>query len=123
MKSLKKNPWKRIDGLVGYEPTFDMRCWYHGRKLFLRYSQIITGRSRQYGLGETTIDAGYKCPDCGLVARFNINKTVTKRPDETEYIEEILKRRGGICLYLPPIDVWKSEAEDIKERLESMGYV
>ena len=91
--------------------------------MFLRYSQIITGEARRYGMGETTMENAYKCPDCGLVARFNISKIVTKRDDEAEYIEEVLTRRDGIGLYLPPIEEWKNESAEIRERLESLGYV
>ena len=91
--------------------------------MILRYSQITPERSRYYAMQEPVVEAAYKCPDCGLLARFNISKTVTGRDDEDEYIQELVKRRDGVCLYLPPVEEWKSEAADIKKRLESLGYV
>jgi hypothetical protein len=57
------------------------------------------------------------------VARYNISKTITKRPDEDEYIHKIIDRRDGICLYLPPHEEWKKESEEIRRQLEALGYV
>ena len=58
----------------------------------------------------------YKCPRCSWIALFYVG-------DDRAYLEEILKLRDGLTLYLPPIKQWMAEHEEIKKRLEIIGYV
>jgi len=84
--------------------------------MFIRYTQIIPDRDRVLGVSEPVNQVAFKCPECAWVARFNVR-------DKKEYLEEIINRRNGRLLYLPPKDEWEKESEEIARQLESLGYV
>lgn len=58
----------------------------------------------------------YKCPRCSWVQRFYVD-------DEPSYLFDMLDVRDGITQFNPPIDEWEKESEEIKKRLEVLGYM
>lgn len=108
--------WKRATDIHGHEPLFEVRCKFCGEKMFTRYSKVFPARDVAYGISEPTNQMAYKCPECAWVCRFNV-------VDEQGYIKELLDRRGGVDLYVPPVETWISENEQIRRQLEALGYV
>jgi len=58
----------------------------------------------------------YKCPRCSLTQKFYVE-------DTPEYLYTMLDVRGGVRAFVPPVSEWKKEHEEIKKRLEILGYM
>jgi hypothetical protein len=83
--------------------------------MFMRYSEIglddkVTGNTK------TNINyVGYKCPDCGWMARFDID-------DDHQYFWDVVKMRGGGMHFQPDSDEWGRESDKVAEQLAALGY-
>jgi len=116
--------WIRDPGQVGHRPTRGIRCrlcrpfWrLTGYKMILRNSNLMISK-RQEGEAEYKCHINrlnYKCPNCDNVIGFIW-------PDETDYIQEVFKRRGDFPIYYPGISKWSEENKQIAERLKALGY-
>jgi len=107
--------------MTGHCPTWSVLCKFcadrgEWTRMFLRYSLIILGRSEALCMSEPVNQIAFKCPECAWVTRFNVT-------DDTEYLKEIVERRKGRLLYLPPVEEWGKENEEIARQLASLGYV
>jgi len=108
--------WKRVDNLNGHEPIMDMTCKFCGGKMFFRCSVLYLTRKRERGITRPINQISYKCPDCAWVSRFNVE-------DDQEYIQKVFERRGLVDLYVPPVEEWMRENEEIRKQLAALGYV
>lgn len=87
--------WRRTDDIFGHAINFTHICSSCGHDKFIFHcSQIIPERNRSYGMPQAGNIMIFKCEKCLLMDRFFIN-------DTREYMQEILKLRGGESLYLP----------------------
>jgi phage FluMu protein Com len=108
--------WERTDDIYGHKPTFPINCRHCESKMLLRFSEVYTERSMTFAIKQAVNVVEYKCPRCSLTQKFYVE-------DEPEYLLDILDLRGGIRLFIPPKEVWERESEEIKKRLELLGYM
>jgi len=107
--------WLRTHDIYGHKPAFKITCRFCKSKMVLRYSEVLPNRSRMHGIEEGMNVMEYKCPRCASIRLFNVI-------EHQDYLYETLDKRGGETLYLPPKEVWEQENEEIKKRLEAIGY-
>ena len=115
--------WSRSWDIVGHKRNFKHKCSSCGHdKMIFRHSLMIPASAQQIP-GKDVFFAEdpcnimvFKCEQCSLVDRFIVN-------DTAEYINEILKLRDGVTLYIPPREEWEAESEEIKQRLRDLGYI
>ena len=108
--------WLRTYDLYCHTPNFKIDCRHCNAKMFLRFSQILSEKYMTLAIRDAVNVVEYKCPRCSWVKRFYVD-------DEPQYLFDMLDVRDGITQFTPPIDVWKSESAEIKQRLEILGYL
>ena len=109
--------WVQTNDIYAHSPTFPIICGHCGSKMMLRYTEILPHRGRVGRINEGVNNMAYKCPRCHVMYKFFI-------PDDTAYlVRTIDKFRDGFGLYLPPKSEWEKENEEIKKRLETLGYM
>ena len=114
---LKRTPyWKRTNDVYGHRPKFDIDCKHCGTAMILRHSTVSRGsddpEKRKDGEFELNY-ACYKCPICAWFIRFDVR-------DDVEYMKKVLDLRQGIDKLIT-LEDW-DETEEIKRRLENLGY-
>ena len=117
----KKKPaitkmWVRTNDLRSHVPSFEIKCRHCDSKMFLRFSEVYATRYITIAIRHALNVVEYKCPRCSLTQKFFVE-------DTPEYLREVLDMRDGVRLFIPPVDEWKSESEEIKQRLEILGYM
>lgn len=120
----RHSSWERSDDIVGHRPTFKIKCrmcrpWWRPKvEMLLRNSKLMISVREEAKVKEVAKvhvhRLNYKCPRCDWVTAFI-------KPDDTDYILEIQKRRGGQTLYYPGFEVWVQN-KFAREKLESLGY-
>ena len=125
MSSSKDAMWKRTNDIYCHEPLFEIKCQHCESKMFLRFSEIFTERSRLYGMRNAVNLVEYKCPRCSLCDRFFVDKDIDDGTPETfeGYLMDMLDVRDSVPYFMPPVEEWEKEHEEIKKRLEILGYV
>ena len=113
-KGTKK--WIRTRDLYCHLPAFKIDCRHCNAKMFLRFSQILSEKYMTLAIKDAVNVVEYKCPRCSWVKRFYVD-------DEPQYLFDMLDVRGGITQFTPPIEEWKEESAEIKQRLEMLGYL
>jgi len=108
--------WKRTYDIYCHEPNFPMTCRHCESKMFLRFSQILSEKYMTLAIRDAVNVVEYKCPRCSWVQRFYVD-------DEPQYFYDMLDVRGGITQFNPPVEEWKKESDEIKKRLEILGYL
>ena len=107
--------WARTNDKRCHAPIFDINCRYCKGKMFMRYSEAGLD-DKQTANTKTYINyVGYKCPDCGWMARFDID-------DDSQYLFDVVKMRGGSLHFQPDSDEWGRESEEIAKQLSALGY-
>ena len=108
--------WVRTYDIRAHRPDFEIRCRHDGSKMLLRFSELYTERAMNWGIKQAMNAIEYKCPRCSLTQRFLVE-------DDPHYLMDMLDLRGGIKAYIPPKEEWEAEHEEIKKRLEILGYM
>jgi phage FluMu protein Com len=108
--------WRRTYDIYCHEPLFEMRCRHCDSKMFLRFSQILSEKYMTLAIRDAVNVVEYKCPRCSWVKRFYVD-------DDQKYLFDMLDERGGLSQFTPPVEEWEKESEEIKKRLEILGYL
>lgn len=108
--------WRRTYDLYCHEPTFEIKCRHCNSKMFLRFTQILSEKYMTLAIKDAVNVVEYKCPRCSFVKRFYVD-------DDYKYLCDMLEVRGGLTQFTPPVDEWEKESEEIKKRLEILGYI
>jgi len=109
--------WKKTHDAQGMSPKFDMKCPMCRNKMVLRNS-LLEHETKGGSNFDTTLlynHAKYKCIRCGFIAPFDV-------VFENDYWVEVLTARDNQRLYVPPLEEWASEDEQVAEQLKNMGY-
>lgn len=112
--------WIKTDDKVGFEPNFDIVCHLCNEKMFLRNSELmwLQKNSRGYKRNEPVLKNMYKCEPCAQVYWFYISSPYL----DSDYWNELYKRRNEYFLYVPPPEEWSSDAK-VQQRLKDLGYL
>lgn len=87
------------------------------RSLVIKIAQWLKMATVPSEVGDPrTNTVEYKCTLCGCVDVFDIM-------DDREYLQFILDKRNDVPLYYPPTKEWVGEDEEVRKKLESLGYV
>jgi len=112
----RRSKWKETGDIEGHKPRFKISCRHCGAKMFLRYSQALAKEYLTMGIRDAVNIMEYKCPRCAWVAIFYVDSNKA-------YLKNVIGMRGGLTLYIPPIKRWEAEHEEIKKRLDAIGYI
>lgn len=115
--------WEETNDLRGHQPKFDVLCYHckqngHDERLFFRYSYFAEKGDETEKVYGRLNQLEYKCKKCEWTTKFLVEA-------DSDYIDKIMTNREKAgyhrnLYYLPP-DEW-SEDEEIKKKLESLGY-
>ena len=108
--------WERTYDLYCHKQLFDIRCRHCESKMVLRFSEIYTERCMTFNIKDAVDVREYKCPRCSLTVKFFVE-------DDPHYLMDMLDIRGGVASFVPPKEEWEKESEEIKKRLEILGYM
>lgn len=114
--------WLRTDDKKGFKPNFKVICPNcDGEEMFLRNSELNLVRVNSYGRGKVSpvLQVMYKCIPCAAVMWFHVGPP---QGMDSDYWNEILKRRDNHPLYVPPVEEWSEDAK-IQQRLKDLGYL
>jgi len=100
--------WQRTNNEIGHLPDIVFFCPHCHEKMLFRHSHLDNTA------GYLTNLVGYKCPECESVRWFAVD-------DSEEYLEGLREKRGDE--YVPSKEVWASESEKIRKKLETLGYI
>lgn len=107
--------WRRTNDKRCHEPLFDIKCRYCKGQMFMRFSEVGLDDKATANTKTYINYVGYKCPDCGWVARFDID-------DEAQYLFDVVKMRGGGMHFQPDSAEWGRESKEIEKQLAALGY-
>ncbi len=116
MSKIVGSAWRRTNDKLCHAPIFDINCRYCKGKMFLRFSEIDLDDKNTAHTKTYLNRLAYKCPDCGWIARFDLE-------DDAGYFFDVLKMRGGSSHYQPDSDEWGRESEDVAKQLAALGYI
>lgn|GEM_PF-3438856 len=115
---LAKTPmWEQTEDAQGHRPSFNVRCHFCDCPMALRHSVIFVGRNDDNEANARNINQmSYKCPKCAWFVRFMVI-------DDTKYLRKVKnKYRFGLMPFLPTVDDWSEENEEIGRQLKALGY-
>jgi DNA-directed RNA polymerase subunit RPC12/RpoP len=112
----QKSKWTKTYDLYCHKPNFEIKCRHCGSEMILRFSQILTEKYMVLAIRDAVNVVEYKCPRCSLTVRFYID-------DDPSYLCDMLDVRGGVTQFVPPVEEWEKESEEIRKRLEILGYM
>jgi len=109
--------WERTNDAQGHKPAFNIRCHFCDCPMALRHSVIFVGQNDDNEGKERNINQmSYKCPKCAWFVRFMV-------VDDAKYLRKVKNQyRFGLMPFLPTIDDWSEENEEIGRQLEALGY-
>jgi hypothetical protein len=130
--------WDRTNDVQGHKPKWNIECvhckytvdnpwmalkyiWYYffnkqrlkPMPMALRHSTLTGDKDSE---GRDANIMCYKCPRCAWFITFYVM-------DDSSYLSEIRdKYREGYRKFIPSIDDWSDESEEIARQLEALGY-
>ena len=102
--------------MEGHKPKFDVTCKFCGTPMALRHSTIVIDDKDEDKKDFEFNYMCYKCPMCAWCIRFDVR-------GDKDYLKKVVDEyRGGERMLIPTVDDWSDDSDEIKKRLESLGY-